>query len=102
LSGHSYTFDTFYGDDGTDTLVLNDGDNVFVNSPGDLKTSGGGSFNVGGANRLYGIEIVLAGAGADVIGLNHRDTGPGDSNSIFSSNITIAGEDGDDIVYSGS
>ncbi|MGE3905953.1 MAG: calcium-binding protein, partial [Reyranellaceae bacterium] len=102
LSGHSYTFDTFYGDDGTDTLVLDDGDNVFVNSPGDLKTSGAGSFGVGGTNRLYGVEIVLAGAGADIIGLNHRDTGPDDSDSIFSSNITIAGEDGDDIIYSGS
>ena len=102
LSGHTYTFDTFYGDDGTDTLVLDDGDNVFVNTPGDLKSSSGGSFGALTTNRLYGIEIVLAGAGADVIGLNHRDTGPGDSNSIFSSNITIAGEDGNDIVYSGS
>lgn len=100
LSSHTYSYDTFFGDDGIDTLILDDGDNVFVNSPGDLNTGSG--FSVGGVNRMAGIEIVLAGAGADIIGLNHRDTGPGDSNSIYSQTITIAGEDGNDVITSGS
>ncbi|MGE0155195.1 MAG: calcium-binding protein, partial [Reyranellaceae bacterium] len=100
LTTKTYSYDTFFGDDGIDTLVLDDADNVFVNSPGDLNTGSG--FGVGGINRLVGIEIVLAGAGADVIGLNHQDTGPGDSNSIYSQNITIAAEDGDDVIVSGS
>jgi Ca2+-binding RTX toxin-like protein len=100
LSGTSYSFDTFFGDDGIDTLVLDDNDDVFVNSPGDLNTGSG--FGPGGVNRLAGIEIVLAGAGADIIGLNHQNTGGGDSASIYSQNITIAGEDGNDVIVSGS
>ncbi len=100
LSNHSYSFDTFFGDDGTDTLLLDDGDNVFVNSPGDLNSGSG--FGVGGVNRMVGIEIVLAGAGADIIGMNHKDTGSGDTNSIYAQNITIVGEDGNDVIVSGS
>jgi len=100
LSNHSYSFDTFFGDDGIDTLLLDDGDNVFVNSPGDLNSGSG--FGVGGVNRMVGIEIVLAGAGADIIGMNHKDTGPNDTDSIYAQNITIAGEDGDDVIVSGS
>ncbi len=102
LSNYTYTNDTFFGDAGTDTLVLDDGDNVFTNSPGDIRT-GQNFSNAGGVTRMYGIEIVLAGAGADIIGLNHRSTGTGgDSTSIYSQNITIAGEDGADIIMSGS
>jgi Ca2+-binding RTX toxin-like protein len=100
LSSDSYSLDTFFGDAGIDTLLLDDGDNVFVNKPGDLNTGSG--FGVGGTSRMAGIEIILAGAGADVIGLNHQDTGGGDSASIYGDNITIAGEDGSDVIVSGS
>lgn len=98
--GRTITDDFFYGGSGTDTLVLNDGDNVFVASHGDLNSGGG--FGINGTTRLTGIEIILAGAGADIIGLNHPDNGPGDSDAIYSSQITIAGEAGDDLIYSGS
>jgi Ca2+-binding RTX toxin-like protein len=100
LSADSYSFDTFFGDGGIDTLLLDEGDNVFTNKPGDLNTGGG--FGATGISRLAGIEIILAGAGTDIIGLNHQTLNGGDSVSVYADNITIAGEDGSDVIVSGS
>lgn len=101
-SGQHYSFDLFDGGDGIDTLGLTGNDDVFVQSLGDINTGSG--FGTFGTARLTGIEIILAGAGNDLISLNHFDSDGGgpDTSQIYSSDITIAGEDANDTVYSGS
>ncbi len=93
--------DLFFGDAGFDTLLLNNGTDVLTGWDGDVK---GGTlvYGNGGNQRLTGVELVLAGGGADFILLNHLSTGGGDPSRIFSESITIAGMGGDDTVFSGS
>ena len=93
--------DRFFGDDGLDTLALNNGVDIFTVWDGSVKA---GNYNYGGAGaqRLTGVELIIAGGGADYILMNHLSTGGGDPNRVWADDVTIAGMGQNDTIFSGS
>ena len=92
-AGTILSLDSFHGGDGFDTIDLRG-----VSTPGARVLFG---IPAGGlmVNHLTGIEMIVAGAGADIINLSHIQN---DDFVAYASNITIVGGQGDDIVVSGS
>ncbi|MGE3651800.1 MAG: calcium-binding protein, partial [Reyranellaceae bacterium] len=95
----SWSSDQLFGgftwsDSGTDTLVLTGGNDVLVLDSRDILSNG--TWQTAAGNRLNYIEVILAGAGADVVALNSS----GDAH--YSLPVTLVGESGNDILYSGT
>ncbi len=89
LEGLNRTYDTFSGGLDEDTLLMTDGDDAFILddpvSPRHASTSGA---------RATAVEHIYAGAGNDVVNLTSVNYVYGD--------VTIAGGEGHDIIWSGA
>ena len=99
--GTNVSSDRFFGGDDFDTLALSNGQDIFTVWDGNIRSN---SLNYGGAGaqRLAGVELILAGGGADYILMNHLSTGGGDPSQVWTEDVTIAGMGGADTVFSGS
>ncbi|MBT4921795.1 MAG: tandem-95 repeat protein [Rickettsiales bacterium] len=86
LVGKIRSYDAFDGGDGDDTLYLTDGDDsIFLD---DLISDNG---TISGS-RLFGIEVINALGGSDVIDLS--------SNIFTYGSVEINGSDGNDVIWS--
>ncbi len=93
--GTTGTLDTFIGGDGFDTVDLRN-----VSTPGN-RVYFGAQAGVPIASFISGIEMIYAGAAADVINLSRYEFDI-DEYDAYTSDITVVGGGGGDVVFSGS
>ncbi|MGE0152696.1 MAG: beta strand repeat-containing protein [Reyranellaceae bacterium] len=96
----NWSFDRFDGGDGeADTLVGTDRADVIVANTDDIHIDG--VAQAANPNRLAGIEIVLLGAGADMLMANDP-TGLTASGTVYLQSLTVSGGEGADTIVTGA
>jgi Ca2+-binding RTX toxin-like protein len=83
--------DRMFGGTGADTVDMQN----LVSAPNSVLNSGDSTIS----NYIAGIEIIIAGAAADVINLSFND---GVTQTAYGENVTIFAGDNADVVFSGS